>query len=164
MRLSSFLLSCTREFHPKRVFYFQNIFINNLWGNTPIFTVSSFQLSSLKRSSEVRYKTEYWRFINYIRIENVIDTELSQQMFPSEIALAQSTEVHKRQTITIMKKKTVLEKSTFFCWSGNVSQLLYNMDRSRPVICQIRIREALNNKEGGKKGSFSSHKQHCHST
>ena len=56
--------------------------------------------------------------------------------------------------ITIMKKKTVLEKSTFFCWSGNVSQLLYNMDRSRPVICQIRIREALTNKEGGKKVLF----------
>lgn len=34
-------------------------------------------------------------------------------MFPSEIALAQSTEVHKRQTITIMKKKP-FERSRHF--------------------------------------------------
>ena len=88
--------------------------------------------------------------MNNIRIENVIHTELSQQMFASEMALAQSTEVHKKQTIN-MKKKTVREKSTFFYRSGNVSQLSYNMDRSRPVIFQIRIREASTNKEGRKK-------------
>ena len=50
--------------------------------------------------------------MNNIRIENVIHTELSQQMFASETALAQSTEVHKKQTINMKKKPS--ERSRHF--------------------------------------------------